>query len=327
MKQADFDAHYRPEWQAFSAWLTESAKPARRRASTELAAADIPARYRRLCQHLALARDRHYSPGLIDELHRLVLAGHRQLYGARERDLWAWQRFLRVDVPTLFRQHGRYNLLAALLFFGPLFVTLIALQFHPDLVSYLLPSETIHQMEQMYQPGNEVHGYPREADSDVMMWGFYIWNNVRIDFQCFATGLLFGIGSIFFLVYNGIVIGAVAGHLTRIGYTTTFWSFVAGHSSFELMGVVLSGASGLMLGHALISPGGMTRTAALKTRAKSAIRLLMGAALLTATAAFVEAFWSPQTWIPPAVKYGVGILFWSLLLLHLLQSGRARRAA
>ena len=87
------------------------------------------------------------------------------------------------------------------------------------------------------------------------MLAFYIYNNVRIDFQCFAGGLLFGVGSIFFLVYNGLHIGAVAGHLTRVGYGETFWGFVAGHSSFELLGAVLAGAAGLRIGYALVAPG------------------------------------------------------------------------
>ena len=32
-----------------------------------------------------------------------------------------------------------------------------------------------------------------------------------------------GLGSLFFLLFNGLVIGAVAGHLTQIGYIGTFW--------------------------------------------------------------------------------------------------------
>jgi len=71
---------------------------------------------------------------------------------------------------------------------------------------------------------------------------------VRIGFQTFAGGLLAGVGSVWFLAANGVVIGAVAGYLTEIGYSETFWSFVAGHSSLELLAIVLSGAAGLRLG-------------------------------------------------------------------------------
>ena len=125
----------------------------------------------------------------------------------------------------------------------------------PEFVHYLLAPEQIAQFHSMYDPGNRRLGM-READGSLTMFGFYIWNNVRIGFQTFAGGLAFGVGSIWFLAANGVIIGAVAGYLTQVGYSQTFWSFVAGHSSLELLAIVLSGAAGLRLGMALVSPGG-----------------------------------------------------------------------
>jgi len=105
------------------------------------------------------------------------------------------------------------------------------------------------------------------------MFAYYINNNVGIGFRMYAGGILFGIGSVFFGVYNGIVIGAVAGHLTGIGYGETFWSFVPGHSAPELLGIVISGAAGLMLGRALVKPGQRSRLIALKEEAQASIPL------------------------------------------------------
>jgi hypothetical protein len=47
------------------------------------------------------------------------------------------------------------------------------------------------------------------VDSDVLMFGYYIHNNVSIAFRTFAGGILGGVGSIFFLIYNGLIVGAV----------------------------------------------------------------------------------------------------------------------
>jgi uncharacterized membrane protein SpoIIM required for sporulation len=159
------------------------------------------------------------------------------------------------------------------------------------------------------------------------MWGMYIANNVGIDFQCFAGGIIFGIGAVFYMLYNGLIIGAVAGHLTQLGYIETFWGFVAGHSAFELTGAVLSGAAGLKIGLALIAPGNRSRVAALKAAAAVAVRLLYGAALLTFLAAFIEAFWSPERSIPFEIKIGAGIFLWVLTWSYLLLAGRNRDAA
>jgi len=174
----------------------------------------------------------------------------------------------------------------------------------------------------MYDPAAKRLGM-READTNVAMFGFYIWNNVQIGFQTFAGGLIYGVGSAWFLAANGGVIGAVAGYLTEIGYTRTFWSFVAGHSSFELIAIVLSGAAGLRLGLALIAPGNASRKAALVAAAKPAVRVMYGAAIMFFVAAFVEAFWSPLTEVSYGVKIAAGVAGWVLLAAYFAFAGRA----
>jgi len=145
---------------------------------------------------------------------------------------------------------------------------------------------------------------------------------VRIGFQTFAGGLAFGVGSGWFLGANGVIIGAVSGYLTQVGYSETFWSFVAGHSSPELLAIAISGAAGLRLGLALIAPGGVSRKAALMAAAKPAVRLMYGAAIMFMFAAFVEAFWSPLTEPGFQVKIGVGLFGWALALAYFLLAGR-----
>jgi uncharacterized membrane protein SpoIIM required for sporulation len=175
----------------------------------------------------------------------------------------------------------------------------------------------------MYDPANRRVGM-READTSMMMFGYYIWNNVRIGFQTFAGGLLAGVGSAWFLASNGVIIGAVAGYLTQAGYSETFWSFVAGHSSLELLAIVLSGAAGFKLGMAVIAPGNRTRKAALMAAARPAVRIMYGAAIMFFAAAFVEAFWSPITEVGFTTKMVVGTAGWVILLAYFLFAGRAR---
>ena len=112
---------------------------------------------------------------------------------------------------------------AALLFYGPLLALTAILQLYPDFV--LLPALAAADREastSMYDPANRRLGM-READTSVAMFGFYIWNNVRIGFQTFAGGMLAGVGSAWFLGANGVIIGAVAGYLTQAGFGETFW--------------------------------------------------------------------------------------------------------
>ena len=324
MNQDRFEEHHAPEWREFETWLDQlGGKPLQR----FNIAHRWPHRYRALAHHLALARDRAYSPELVDYLQQLALRGHQALYGVPSNAANALASFIGGGFPALVRRESTVVWIAIALLFIPLLGLIALLQYFPDFVHYLASPDELRSYEQMYAPGNRVLGPHREAGSQVMMFGFYIWNNVKINFQCFAGGLLFCVGSIFFLIFNGISIGAVAGHLTQMGLIETFWGFVAGHSAWELLGAALSGAAGLKLGWALVAPGRLTRVAALKQSAAVAIRLLYGAAAMTTFAAFIEAFWSSLTTLPVEVKYAVGIGFWAVFGIYFTFAGRGSREA
>ena len=109
-----------------------------------------------------------------------------------------------------------------------------------------------------------------------------------------------------------------------MGFHETFFSFVAGHSALELLAIVLSGAAGLMLGRALLMPGGIPRSLALQLAASRAVEVVMGATLMLLGAAFVEAFWSSSTLMPLTVKYTVGVVMWVLVVSYFCFAGLRR---
>lgn len=330
MKQQAFEERYAREWQEFEAWLdrrdrlrgTDGKSPA----SPPFDDTEIPQRYRRICQQLALARDRHYAADVVERLHALAVSGYRVLYGVRGDRRNRFLLFVFGGFSRLVRRERRTVALAGLLFFGPLVAMIALLQQFPDFVHYLLEPAQIAGYEEMYKPGAARLGRTPAADSAFLMFGVYVWNNIKIAFQTFAGGLLFGIGSLFFLLFNGFVIGAVAGHLTRIGHAVPFYSFVSGHSALELTAIVLSGAAGLKLGRALIAPGQLSRKQALIVSARGAAGLVYGAAAMLLAAAFIEAFWSPLTEVAPPVKYGVGIALWLAVAAYFAFLGRGRGA-
>lgn len=323
MKQQGFEERFSAEWDAFERWLERRGK--REPAGAEgVADADIPRRYRRICQQLALARDRRYGAAVIERLHALATRGHHVLYGSRANRKSRLVAFVFSAFPRRVRAERRIVGLALALFLGPLGAMIVLTGFYPDLVYYLVSPEQIAKFEQMYRPDAPRLGRIPEANSAFFMFGIYIWNNIKIAFQTFAGGLLFGVGSLFFLLFNGFFLGAVAGHLTHSGYLVPFYSFVAGHSALELTAIALSGAAGLKLGAALIAPGQLSRKQALVVAARGATGIIYGAAGMLLIAAFVEAFWSPLTEVPPSVKYAVGIALWVLLGAYFYFLGRGR---
>ena len=145
-----------------------------------LEAAEIPARYREICQHLALARDRQYSAELIERLSRLALAGHQRLYGAHGRAATRVRDFILGGFPAAVRAQSPAYCSRACCSSGRCWwwaQRSNATQTSP--MSSCLAKQ-IESFEQMYGTGAKSLGRKRDADDDAAMFGFYIWNNVRL---------------------------------------------------------------------------------------------------------------------------------------------------
>jgi uncharacterized membrane protein SpoIIM required for sporulation len=324
MKQNLFENRHQADWQAFAEQLD-----ALERGTTDLQQClGFAAAYRRLCQQLALAQARAYSSHLTEQLQHLVLRGHQQFYRHRSPLGAQLIGFLLAGFPRLVRAEWRCVLVASLMFFGSLLGMGALVYLFPELIYSLVDPAQVASMEQMYDPDARRLGRfgERQSGDDWLMFGFYIMNNIGIAFQTFASGLLFGLGSLFFLLFNGLMIGAVAGHLTQIGYGETFWSFVIGHGPLELTAIALAGGAGLKLGWALLAPGRRSRSEALRLAAGRSVRLIGGVIVLLLLAAFVEAYWSSMTFAEPTAKYAVGAILWLLVLSYLLLAGRGSHA-
>ncbi|WP_312369418.1 stage II sporulation protein M [Stenotrophomonas sp.] len=323
MRQEQFVTRYQQEWQQFENWLQQRGEQRSRKTtpSADLPGDEtIPQRYRRLCQQLALAQHRGYSPQLVEHLQQLMQRGHNLLYRTPTP---RWQRaveFLFADFPLAVRSQAASMWTACALFVLPLVGIFVLLQYKPELVHLLLEPSQITQMEKMYDPNADSLG--RDSGTDWAMFGHYIMNNISIGLRTFASGLVAGIGTILVLVFNGITIGAVAGHLQQAGYGEPFWRFVVGHAPFELTAIVIAGGAGLQLGLRLLAPGRMRRVDALVEGGRIGARLCLGVAFMLLVAAFIEAFWSSIAWVPMWGKLTVSAVLWLLVLGWLWRGGR-----
>lgn len=324
MKQSQFERRHQDEWQRFAERLDALERSRRKNAAGD----GFAEAYRHICQQLALAQERGYSSYLIDPLQQLAMRGHQQLYRHRSQFAAQLLSFVLADFPRLVRSEWKLVALAGALFFGSLIIMGALVYAYPDLVYSVVSPTQVSDMESMYDPAARRIGQATEraSSTDWLMFGYYIMHNVGIAFQTFASGLLFGLGSLFFLFFNGLMIGAVAGHLTDAGFGETFWPFVVGHGAFELTAIALAGAAGLKLGWALLAPGARRRGEALRMAAKVSVRLMGGVMLFLLIAAFIEAYWSSMTWPQPTIKYWVGAALWTLVTAYLIFAGRTAHA-
>ena len=287
-------------------------------------AGQLPRRFRELCVDLALAESRLYGSRITERLNALVIRGYEVIYRTRRAGWRNAVAFVAGEFPRAVRREWRLFWLCNLVFWLPFFAMMLSTLHDIRWVQAVLGADGMATMEQMYGgKEQQIEHLRSEYGSNFMMFCFYIYHNVGIDFRIFAGGMAAGLGTLFFLLFNGLHLGAAAGYVNHACNPESFWSFVAGHSPYELLGMVVSGMAGMRLGLAILRPGRQPRVRALAESAKQALPLIYGAALLTTLAAVVEGFWSAQR-IPSEAKYAFGIGGWILLAGYFLLAGRRR---
>jgi uncharacterized membrane protein SpoIIM required for sporulation len=313
-----FLAERRPDWDELQSLLDKGRLS--RLPPSEIARA--AALYRAVCADLMRARAAGHGDDVVAFLDSLAGRGHNALYAAPPYRLSALTDLFARDFPRVLRKRVAFFAVAAALFFVPFFIGFYGSVQSSAFAARVLPEAQLVEMEEMYSKG---FNGGRGEGQDTTMAGFYVWNNVGIAFRCFATGILFALGSIFFLVYNGLFTGAVLGFVTHAGHGSNIFTFVCGHSSFELTAIVIAGGAGLQMGYALVDTGGLGRWASVRSQAGELVRLVLGAAGFLLIAALIEGFWSPSA-VPAPIKWSVAALLVVLVTLYLSLAGRRERS-
>ncbi len=275
--------------------------------------------YRAACADLALADAYQLPNSTIRYLHELVGRAHNQLYRSRRFDYASWARVMFEDVPRqLF--HDGYLRLAFVIFWGGFFLSaFLASQWSP-LPAFAETVITEDGMQQMEMDFSEGFADGRASELNALMTAFYTHHNTSIGLRCFAFGIVFGVGGLFALAFNSVVLGASFGHMTTTPHSDNFFEFVTAHGPFELTAIILSAAAGMRLGFSLVSTRGLRRLDSLALAARTSLPVMMAAVTLFVLAAPIEGFISPSS-LPYEFKATVAMVSTLLLLFYLAVLG------
>jgi uncharacterized membrane protein SpoIIM required for sporulation len=268
--------------------------------------------YRATTADLALARRRFRGDAIVLQLERLVARSRPVVYNAPSSRAGVgaffttryWQRirerpgvlavsFLCLVVPSLLGGYWAWR--------------------DPGPAGGLVPGK----YEAVTQPRTAGEDLGLSVDEQSALASQIFTNNITVTFLAFAGGILLGLGTLYVLLQNGVLLGVVAGLAINAGNGTPFFELVTAHGVLELSCIVVAGAAGLRMGWALIDPGDRTRGEALRTEARAAVEIILGTVPWLVLAGLVEGFITPAgAGLTAVVALGVslGAIYWGLVL-------------
>lgn len=258
--------------------------------------------YRRAAADLAIARSETRDPKLINYLNSLVIRAHGRIYRAESQGVNLVWKFFAEDFPETFRANWRYMAVAAGIFFGAAIFGFVAAWIDPDFTHFVGLSGVTDQI----RAGNK--WWLHLNDANQIGAGFIMSNNILVTFRAFALGALLGVGAFYDIAFFGAHVGGVFGASYNLNppFAAELGTFVVGHGVIEISTVFFCGGAGMMIGYAIINPGDLTRSQALKKKGMEAARIVIGCASFLVVAGIIEGFLSPSD-LPPITKIATGI--------------------
>src|ERR1700681_1200831 len=307
---SNFTPSRQPHWAELEGLLARSAGNGLRSFDADQIEAFARA-YRQTVCDLAIAQRDFPDDQLTLWMNGLASRAHLRLYRAPAP---SWRRlglFFWTDFARRFRAARPYLLVSALLLFGPALVAYLAALLDPTLRDALVPADLRDVMESG-STWTDIQPAVRPGMATLIFT-----KNIQVSFLAFAGGVLFGLGTVYVLVSNGLSLGSVLGAAQFYGVAPLLWSFISPHGYLELTCIVIAGAAGLMLGSALLRPGLQLRREALARAARRAVELVIGTAPVLVVAGLIEGFISPSD-LPTPIKRRTapwaGIGLYALLL-------------
>lgn len=262
--------------------------------------------YRTVSADLARARTHQLGQTLTHSLQKLTTRAYSQVYqGSRRQDWQAVREFVGWGFPQVVQETSLYiGLSTAIFLLGGLIAWWYAWR-DPAFMAIVVPESLIDLVmnERKLWMGRILGDEPM-ASSSIMV------NNLSVSFRAAAGGITAGLFTVYILFFNGLLIGAIGVLVAQGGLAYPFWAFVLPHGSLELPAIFISGGAGLLIARALLFPGAYRRVDAFKVYGLKAAQLMFGVVVLLIVAGVIEAFISPQLWLPAPLKYlfGTGLL-------------------
>jgi uncharacterized membrane protein SpoIIM required for sporulation len=270
--------------------------------------------YRQTVADLAYARMCFPEHPVVRELEQLVGHAHSILYQAGRAKSRSWTEFWRQTWPMRVREASQPILLATGIFWASAILGFVLTVSNTVLEGFFVsPSMRAAIASRRLWTESLTHTAPA-ASSGIAV------NNIKVSLLTWGLGLTFGIGTIWLLVFNGLMLGAISAACLRAGMLLPLMEFIVAHGSLELPAIWISGGAGLLMAQAMLFPGRYSRRVELRLKGRSSVQIIVGIVPLLLVAGAIEAFISPSD-IPGIAKALLGLSLAVALLGYIVARG------
>ncbi|WP_149277527.1 stage II sporulation protein M [Pareuzebyella sediminis] len=322
MREAAFVKQNKDKWAVFENALSNR---------TELPPDKLSDLYIEITDHLSYAKTFYAGSNTEFYLNGLATQAHQKIYRTKKESKNRIVGFWKTEFPTMYFNHQRELLIAFLVFVFFTMVGVFSAANEGDFVRSILGDSYINMTLQNIENDDPMAVYKKMGEFNMFL-GITI-NNIRVALMAFAYGVLLGIGTLFVLLQNGIILGSFQYFFYEKGLfwesARTIWI----HGTIEISVIIIAGSAGLVLANGMLFPGTYTRLESFKRGVKNGLKILVSTLPFFVIAGLLEGFVTRHTEMPDTLAIFiilasfVLICFYYVIYPRLLNNQKGRQSA
>lgn len=293
MKESHFIDQNKKKWKEFEQLLASKNKDPER--LNEL--------FIQVTDDLSYARTFYKNRSVRVYLNRLAQRVFHIIY---KRNRFTKKRFVhywKEEVPQIMWESRRAMLISFAVFALSFAIGWLSSAFDPSFVRLILGDGYVNMTIENIKSGDPMKVYKEMNEMD-MSFGIAL-NNLRVSFLTFAMGIFLGLGTIYIIIYNGVMVGTFQHFFYEKGLFWDSFLTIWVHGTLEISCIVIAGGAGLLLGRGLVFPGTYNRLQSFQKAGKLAIKIMFAISPIIVTAAIVEGFLTRYTDVPDVVRASI----------------------
>jgi uncharacterized membrane protein SpoIIM required for sporulation len=244
-------------------------------------------------------------------LNGLASTLHQSIYKNKKEEINRFTLFWKAELPVLFYAYRRQLLYAFLFFLTFCVIGALSAKYDDTFVRLIMGDRYVNMTNENIAKGDPFGVYKQQGE--VMMFLMIAANNIYVSLIAFVSGVFLGIGPIYAMMKNGIMLGSFEYYFFSRGLGAESVLVIWIHGTLEISAIIIAGAAGLVLGQGLLFPKTYTRLEAFKRSAKDGTKIALGIIPIIILAAFFEGFVTRHTGMP--LWLSISILGASLLFI------------
>jgi len=237
-----------------------------------------------------------------------------KLYTNRKRKQSFIVKFFSDDLPKIMFTAQKELLICFLVFLFTFGIGVFSSKKDPTFAKQILSESYVEMTNRNIKEGKPMQVYSQGHRLESFF--AIARNNLKVDMLTFVTGIIFCIGTLFVLAYNGVMVGVFQYFFYGTGYFTVSVLTIWLHGTLEIFTMILSATAGLVFGKGLIFPGTYSRLQAFRLSAIKGVKIVLVVFIMTLIAAFIEAFITGQSQAPNMIRGGLILLSLLFILFY-----------